>query len=799
MSLGLNARFSILCVVAAFSFNKLVIFGVGLIGGSLARALRERQLGEAGPRGTVVGAGRSAASVERARELGVIDGVAALDDDASLRDALAGADIVLLAAPVAQTLPLLRRIAPFLDNATLVTDAGSTKSDVVAAARMALGPRIGQFVPGHPIAGREASGVEAALAELFVGRNVVLCALPENAAADVTRIESMWRAAGANVSHMSVGQHDRVLASVSHLPHVLSFALVEQILEAPDAELKFSFAAGGFRDFTRIAASSPEMWRDICVANRAALLEELDAYTGVLARLRAAIDAGDGAALEAAFARSRQARTEWRERGGGSATGARPKQENAEPPRVPRAEEGPVEGALARGAWRAAAASGPLDNRNTMEYLDLGPFSHARGTIRLPGSKSISNRVLLLAALAQGETTITNLLDSDDTRVMLDALEKLGVQFKRDGDVCVVTGTRGAFVAKTADLFLGNAGTAIRPLTAALAVNGGEYRVHGVARMHERPIGDLVDGLRQIGAKIDYEGSVGYPPLAIHAAPISVDAPIRVRGDVSSQFLTALLMTLPLVRSQSGSIVVEVEGELISKPYIEITIQLMARFGVIIEREGWQRFTLPAGARYRAPGTLMVEGDASSASYFLAAGALGGGPIRVEGVGRASIQGDVGFAEALTRMGANVTMGDDWIEVRGVGHDHGKLEAIDMDCNLIPDAAMTIAVAALFANGTTTLRNIASWRVKETDRIAAMATELRKVGATIEEGTDYLVVTPPAQLIPNAAIDTYDDHRMAMCFSLVSLGGVPVRINDPKCVGKTFPDYFERFKALAAI
>jgi 3-phosphoshikimate 1-carboxyvinyltransferase len=432
-----------------------------------------------------------------------------------------------------------------------------------------------------------------------------------------------------------------------------------------------------------------------------------------------------------------------------------------------------------------------------MEYLDLGPFSRASGTVRLLGSKSISNRVLLLAALAEGETTITNLLDSDDTRVMLEALEKLGVKLKRDGDVCLVTGTRGAFTAKTADLFLGNAGTAVRPLTAALAVNGGDYRVHGVPRMHERPIGDLVDGLRQIGARIDYEANEGYPPLRIRAGQIAVEAPIRVRGDVSSQFLTSLLMTLPLLRTESGTTVVQVDGELISKPYIEITIKLMERFGIKVERHGWHQFTVPSGGRYQSPGRIMVEGDASSASYFLAAGALGGGPLRVEGVGRASIQGDVGFADALIRMGANVTMGDDWIEVRGVGHDHGKLEPIDMDCNLIPDAAMTIAVAALFADGTTTLRNIASWRVKETDRLAAMATELRKVGATIVEGEDYLAVTPPAKLTSNAAIDTYDDHRMAMCFSLVSLGGVPVRINDPKCVGKTFPDYFERFKALA--
>jgi 3-phosphoshikimate 1-carboxyvinyltransferase len=432
-----------------------------------------------------------------------------------------------------------------------------------------------------------------------------------------------------------------------------------------------------------------------------------------------------------------------------------------------------------------------------MEFLDLGPFSRASGTVRLPGSKSISNRVLLLAALAEGETTITNLLDSDDTRVMLDALEKLGVRLKRDGDTCVVTGTRGAFTARSADLFLGNAGTAVRPLTAALAVNGGNYRIHGVPRMHERPIGDLVDGLRQIGAKVDYEENEGYPPLRIRPAQITADAPIRVRGDVSSQFLTSLLMTLPLLRTESGATTVQVDGELISKPYIEITIKLMARFGIHVERNGWHQFIVPSGQRYQSPGTIMVEGDASSASYFLAAGVLGGGPLKVEGVGRASIQGDVGFADALIKMGANLQMGEDWIEVRGVGNDNGKLNPVDMDFNLIPDAAMTIAVAALFADGATTLRNIASWRVKETDRLAAMATELRKVGAKVQEGEDYLVIAPPEKLTPNASIDTYDDHRMAMCFSLVSLGGVPVRINDPKCVGKTFPDYFERFTALA--
>jgi 3-phosphoshikimate 1-carboxyvinyltransferase len=438
-----------------------------------------------------------------------------------------------------------------------------------------------------------------------------------------------------------------------------------------------------------------------------------------------------------------------------------------------------------------------------MEHLDLGPFSHASGTVRLPGSKSISNRVLLLAALAEGETLIAHLLDSDDTRVMLAALKTLGVNLREaeDRGNWIVQGTGGVFTVKQADLFLGNAGTAVRPLTAALAVSGGDYRIHGVPRMHERPIGDLVDGLRQIGAKIDYEAAQGFPPLHVYPATITVDAPVRVRGDVSSQFLTALLMALPLARAEcaaGGKTTIEVEGELISKPYIDITLKLMARFGVQVEREGWQRFMVPAGARYQAPGNIRVEGDASSASYFLAAGALGGGPVRVEGVGRASIQGDVAFVDALQRMGANVAMGDDWIEVHGVNNDAGRLNAIDMDCNLIPDAAMTLAVAALFAEGTTTLRNIASWRVKETDRLAAMATELRKVGAHVTEGDDFLTIAPPAQLTPNATIDTYDDHRMAMCFSLVSLGHVPVRINDPKCVGKTFPDYFARFLALAS-
>ncbi|TWG82636.1 3-phosphoshikimate 1-carboxyvinyltransferase [Cupriavidus gilardii J11] len=429
-----------------------------------------------------------------------------------------------------------------------------------------------------------------------------------------------------------------------------------------------------------------------------------------------------------------------------------------------------------------------------MEHLTIGPFTRASGTVRLPGSKSISNRVLLLAALSEGETRVCDLLDSDDTRVMLQALATLGIAWRRDGDDYLVSGGCGVFPNKAAELFMGNAGTAIRPLTAALALQGGDYRLSGVPRMHERPIGDLVDGLRQIGASVDYLGAEGYPPLHIRPATIRIDRPIRVRGDVSSQFLTALLMALPMADGPGGHIEIEVVGELISKPYIEITLNLMSRFGVDVKRDGWSRFVLPARARYCSPGEIFVEGDASSASYFLAAGAIGGGPVRVEGVGLASIQGDVRFADALNRMGANVMAGGNWIEVRGVEREDGRLHGIELDCNHIPDAAMTLAVAALFAEGTTTLTNIGSWRVKETDRIDAMATELRKLGASVDAGDDYLKVSPPKQWrSPADGIGTYDDHRMAMCFSLAAFGPLSLRINDPRCVAKTFPDYFDVF------
>ena len=415
----------------------------------------------------------------------------------------------------------------------------------------------------------------------------------------------------------------------------------------------------------------------------------------------------------------------------------------------------------------------------------------AHGSVRLPGSKSISNRVLLLAALAEGVTVVRDLLHSDDTERMLDALRILGVEVESlGGNAYRVTGCGGNFPNKDAKLFLGNAGTAFRPLTAALALSGGNYELSGVPRMHERPIGDLVDALRKLGANIEYLDNEGYPPLRISPAQLAGDT-LQVRGDVSSQFLTGLLMALPLL---GRTVKVDVVGELISKPYIEITLAMMARFGVKIERKEWQSFVVFGGQRYVSPGEICVEGDASSASYFLAAGAIGRGPVRVEGVGKDSVQGDVRFAEALAKMGAVVAMGDNWIEAQA----SGKLKAIDLDCNPIPDAAMTLAVAALFADGTSTLRNIASWRVKETDRIAAMATELRKLGATVEEGTDYLRITPPESRIlnPESGIDTYDDHRMAMCFSLAAFGGAGVRINDPACVAKTFPGYFKMFEQI---
>jgi 3-phosphoshikimate 1-carboxyvinyltransferase len=426
-------------------------------------------------------------------------------------------------------------------------------------------------------------------------------------------------------------------------------------------------------------------------------------------------------------------------------------------------------------------------------FLDLPALAHAQGSVKLPGSKSISNRVLLLAALSAGSTVVHDVLDSDDTRVMLDALQQLGCHIQKTGTSVAITGLGGRAALSPAKLFLGNAGTAMRPLTAALAVLGGDFTLSGVARMHERPIGDLVDALRQLGCDISYTGNEGFPPLHIGQPSLHLDAPIQVRGDVSSQFLTALLMALPLASRQD--ITIEVVGELISKPYIEITLNLLQRFGIKVHRDGWQRFTIPAGANYQSPGQIYVEADASSASYFVALGAIAtgtSGSIRIEGLGKNSIQGDIRFIEAAAMMGAQIDSGPNHLDIR---RGTWPLKAIDLDCNHIPDAAMTLAVMALYAQGTTKLRNIASWRVKETDRIAAMACELRKLGAMVVEGADYLEVTPPGTIADwhAASIHTYDDHRIAMCFSLAAFNPAHkmLRIEDPKCVAKTFPDYFE--------
>ncbi|MDY6975327.1 MAG: 3-phosphoshikimate 1-carboxyvinyltransferase [Pseudomonadota bacterium] len=424
-----------------------------------------------------------------------------------------------------------------------------------------------------------------------------------------------------------------------------------------------------------------------------------------------------------------------------------------------------------------------------MEQLTLDPIAKVSGEVNVPGSKSLSNRALLLAALAEGETELTNLLDSEDIEHMLNALTKLGINYRlsEDKTQCVVQGNGGAFnVAEPLELFLGNAGTAMRPLCAALAASNVDTVLTGEPRMEERPIGDLVDALREADAEVTYLKNEGYPPLQIKGKTLN-GGEMSVDGSVSSQFLTALLMAAPLF---SGDVTIRIKGELVSKPYIDITLDTMEKFGVTVENDNYQTFTVSGDAMYIAPGKFMVEGDASSASYFLAAGAIKGGTVRVTGIGQNSIQGDIRFADVLEAMGATVVWNDEYVEITGA-----PLKGVNMDMNHIPDAAMTIATTALFAEGPTTMTNIYNWRVKETDRLAAMATELQKLGAKVEEGYDYIKVWPTDSL-KHAEIDTYNDHRIAMCFSLVALSDTPVTINDPGCTRKTFPDYFTRFKTL---
>ncbi len=423
-----------------------------------------------------------------------------------------------------------------------------------------------------------------------------------------------------------------------------------------------------------------------------------------------------------------------------------------------------------------------------MNQLVLKPIKHVDGNVQLPGSKSLSNRILLLASLAYGKTEVYNLLDSDDTSHMLDALQSLGVKMELSADKtrCTIDGLGGPFASQETELYLGNAGTAFRPLSAALCLGSGVYTLTGEPRMHERPIKDLVDALRQLGARIEYLQDDGYPPLRIEADGIA-GGEVSVRGNISSQFLTALLLSAPLAQND---MVINVEGELVSKPYIDMTIAVMNRFGATVETSGYQSFRVPGNQGYRSPETALVEGDASSATYFMAAAAIRGGTVRVNGVGSESVQGDIELASVLEKMGADVRRGPDWIQV-----SKGDLHGVDLDLNHIPDAAMTVATTALFAKGTTAIRNVANWRVKETDRLSAMAIGLRKVGAEVNEGPDFLEITPPDD-IKSATIDTYNDHRIAMSFSLAALGDAPITINNPDCVSKTFPDYFEQLASI---
>jgi len=425
-----------------------------------------------------------------------------------------------------------------------------------------------------------------------------------------------------------------------------------------------------------------------------------------------------------------------------------------------------------------------------MNTLTLKPISKIDGEINLPGSKSLSNRALLLAALAEGTTEIFNLLESDDTRHMLNALKQLGIKYilSEDKTRCTIEGNGGPINSeKLEELFLGNAGTAMRPLCAALCLGEGSYLLTGEPRMKERPIGHLVDALREAGAKITYTENEGYPPLEIKGNGLK-GGEVKIEGAISSQFLTALLLAAPMAKED---MTISIIGELVSKPYIDITLHIMKAFGVEVLNENYETFRIKGGQTYKAVDSFMVEGDASSASYFLAAAAIKGGTVKVTGIVKNSIQGDVAFADVLEKMGAKVEWGDDFVSVT-----KGELNAIDMDFNHIPDAAMTIATTALFAKGTTTLRNIYNWRVKETDRLFAMATELRKVGAEVEEGEDYLKIIPP-KVLKHAAIDTYDDHRMAMCFSLLALDPASVTINEPECTAKTFPTYFEVLESIS--
>jgi len=416
------------------------------------------------------------------------------------------------------------------------------------------------------------------------------------------------------------------------------------------------------------------------------------------------------------------------------------------------------------------------------DKLTLSPIQKISGSVVLPGSKSLSNRILLLSMLAEGKTEIQNLLDSDDVRRMVEALETLGIQLEenRAENFITVSGTSGIIPVKEATLMLGNAGTAIRPLTAAMTLGHGRFVLDGVQRMRERPIIDLVNGLSQLGANLRCINGTDCPPVEVIADGLPGGI-TRLSGAISSQYLTAILLAAPYADKE---VQIEITDKLVSVPYVEMTLRLMRSFGVSVNHENFRLFHIPRQT-YRSPGNIFVEGDASSASYFLAGAAITKGTVTVKGCGTDSLQGDARFAEVLEKMGAKVEWEPQQVKLTG-----NSLNGIDVDMNQMPDAAMTLAVAALFASGPTAIRNIYNWRVKETERLQAVSTELRKLGAEVEEGYDYLVIQPPEQ-IRKAEIDTYDDHRIAMAFSLAACGESPITINNPGCVSKTFPDYFE--------
>lgn len=767
----------------------IAIIGLGLIGGSLALALKQKH-----SHCQILGIDQSTETLQTALERHIIDQAPPLDQ------AIPQADIVLICVPVGQIDRVLRSCEPSLLAHTLITDVGSTKLSVINAARDALGAKISQFIPAHPIAGSEQHGINAAQANLFEHKKTILCPLAENNPENLQKIQLLWETIGADCHLLTPEQHDAIFAAVSHLPHLLAYTYMAQIAHSDDMRLKLELAGSGFRDFTRIAGSSSAIWSDIFFNNRSALLRELDTWQLLLANVKSMLEHQQTDTLRHVLDEAAALRQTWQKLDTADTTDTKLLQQDM--PSLPqRSAQQSTCATTAHGKPSAATAIavGTVAHKLDRSTIKMPSLQQVKGNITLPGSKSISNRVLLLAALSKGTTLVRSVLQAEDTHVMLTALKQLGVEYIRQGDSndYLIQGTAGRFPNQQARLFMGNAGTAIRPLTAVLAIQGGAYELSGVARMHERPINDLVEGLRQLGCNIDYLQQTGYPPIKIGMRhPSSIPHTIQINGNTSSQFTTALLMALPLLSAHlQHAITVEIMGELISKPYIALTLNLLERFGVEVIQQGWSSFTIPAQASYASPGDITVEGDASSASYFLAAGAIGQGPVRVNGIGTDSIQGDVQFAQALQQMGAQISM--DNLSITASGPTVGKLRAIDLDCNAIPDAAMTLAMCALFAEGTTTLRNIASWRIKETDRIHAMATELGKLGALIESGPDFIRITPPQiWRTPIQGIDTYDDHRIAMCFSLAAFAPVPITINHPECVTKTFPDYFATFASL---